>query len=435
LNLVKLVALIVVMILLPGLMSCSRGPADKFPSCPVFLLSFDTLRPDHLGCYGYFRNTSPNIDRFSEEAVLFETAIAQAPSTKPSHASMFTSLNVRHHGAHGGRIRSLGRNKLGENALTMAEILKAHGYSTISYNAGGFVKEDWGLAQGFDLYDSSVKGSLGNTVKKGIDWLKSHPTEKFFLFLHTYETHHPHSPDKRFADLFTDGYSGTLPARISIDLIRRINSGETVIDEEDRRYIVGLYDGEIRSLDEAFGTFVRCLKSTGLYDRSLIIITSDHGEEFGEHGRTGWHSHTLYDELLRVPLIMKLPGSLFASTRVEGVVRSIDILPTILDIVDIPPEENFEGSSLVESMEKGQAEMAFAVSQLGSKTYSVRTNRWKLYGTKLYDLDEDPEEMEDVSMHRKELLGSLKVTLDEIMRSQPPSPEHKQSLTVRCSNS
>ncbi|MFP6655364.1 MAG: sulfatase [Myxococcota bacterium] len=356
-------------------------------------MSLDTLRQDSLGCYGYSRPTSPNIDAFSKDCVVFDESIAQAPSTKPSHASIFTSLNVRTHGTFPGF-----DYVLSDKHLAMAEILAAEGYRTASYNGGGNVKSHFGFAQGFQIYDSTSPDRFIDAVNLATDWLDLNGTDPFFLFLHTYEVHHPYTPAPEFAQLFDSDYSGQLPPAISIELLRKINSKKQAVDDADRQHIRNLYDAEIRSMDAAFATFIEFLKASGKYDESLIIVTSDHGEEFGERGAEGWHSHTLYDELLHVPLLIKFPQSRFKGTRVEGMVRGIDILPTIIDVLGLPEVNRMEGISLVPMIGGEDPGDLMAFSTFGENlTCAVRTKRWKLYGSQLYDLQADPGETTNVA--------------------------------------
>jgi len=377
----------------------------KSPGCNVILISIDTLRADHLGCYGYARETTPNIDRFRRDAVLFRQAIAHAPSTEPSHASMFTGLIPAHHGA-----LFVPRRPIATNVATMGEILKAEGYHTISYNGGGQVAAAFGFGRGFDEYVSFpnvnryVEQTFSGKVKLMIEWLNKNRDKKFFFFLHTYETHHPYTPQKEDLALFESGYAGTLPAEISVDLLRQINSGERALDAADRAHIVNCYDAEIYSVDRAFGVLVKFLKDRGLYHNTIIIFTSDHGEEFGEHGKMGWHSHTLYDELLHVPLIVKFKDSQFAGQVVTPQVRHIDLLPTLLDVLDIPGSDPFEGVSLIEWFAHPRKQTLFAVSERDSKQavnpLSIRTAQWKLYigdrKPRLYSLRSDPGEQDNV---------------------------------------
>jgi len=334
-------------------------PLAGEPKHNLLVISIDTLRADHLGCYGYPKPTTPGIDRFSRESVLFRTAIAHAPSTEPSHASIFTSMIPAHHGA----LRAK-RMPISKKVVTMAEILRSAGYRTVSFNGGGQVGASYGFDRGFELYESSP-GRFSEKVTAAIDWLERNADEEFFMFLHTYEVHAPYDPPAGRLKLFETDYKGALPGVIAPGLLMKINAGELQIDEADARHIVNVYDAGIRSVDDAFGKLMAHLRSTQLLDRTLIVFTSDHGEEFGEHGQTGRHSHTLYDELLKVPLIVRMPGARFASTVVEHQVRGIDILPTVVDVLGLESLAQFEGSSLRGLMaRKKKDDERVAVSQL-----------------------------------------------------------------------
>jgi len=403
----------------------------------IILISIDTLRADHLGCYNYPRNTSPSLDKFRENAVLFRWCIAQSSSTLTSHASMLTSLIPSHHGAFFTRGQALP-----DNTQTMAELLKQKGYRTISFNDGGQIAPKYGLNQGFDRYESmsdNLKAEHLNfyrVVTKTMTWLDQNPDEKFFLFLHTYETHHPYTPKKRQLKLFESTYNGDLNWQITVEMIERINKGEIKLTDEDKQHINNTYDAEIRSMDESFGLLIDYLKKKKLYDNTLIIFTSDHGEEFGEHGTWAMHSHTLFNDQLHVPLLIKLPGSKFASRKVDHLVRGIDILPTVMDLLDEEMSKDFEGTSLVPLM-KGipPKKLVFTISQRDmQKTYdsaywSVTTRKWKLYDSKLYDLLNDPGELKDIAGSHEDLKTNLqKYALKYIKRKNEKFPVKKVIL-------
>ena len=389
----------------------------QYPHSNIILISIDTLRADHLGCYGYKKNTSPHIDKFSEESVLFKQTIAHAPTTLPSHASIFTSLIPSHHGSF--------HTPLSEDMLTMAEILKLQGYQTVSFNDGGYVSAKFGFDQGFDLYDSfakAPKGTFKNRVNKAIKWIKENHPDKFFLFLHTYEVHHPYTPKEEYLTLFEDDYSGNLPSDISVDLLKDINEKKLIIDKEDKSHIINTYDAEIRSMDQSFSELLNFLRENNLYDSTLIIFTSDHGEEFGEHGLMGWHGVTLFDEVLHIPLIIKFPNSAFSKTVVDQQVRSIDILPTLLNVLDIKTGKIFEGTSLLRLI-KGKKEMLYAVSEIGRRKKSIRTESLKYYKTPssemLFDLIKDPLEQTDISEDYLDTTKRLKNALESFLNKRP----------------
>jgi len=370
--------------------SSCKGTEENLrcPDCNVILISFDAVRADHLGCYGYQKETSPCIDRFSQDAILFAKCMAQGTATLISHASLFTSLIPLHHGA--SFRYNLG---LPDEMQTIAEIMRENGYTTISFNDGGQISAKFGMDQGFDYYDSGPENrdikelSFQNIVKKSISWIERNSEKKFFMFLHTYEAHQPLTPDPEYLDLFESEYEGSLGSTISNDLIDKVFKGELHIDEEDKKHIVNAYDAEVRSVDDAFGILINFMKKTGLYDNTIIVLTSDHGEELDEHGKIGMHAHTLYNELLHVPFIIKLGGSRFAGKVVDLLVGSTDISPTLVDLVNLPGFRISEGISLSEIISgKKQERERFLLAQrdhpqeyTDSRFWAIMNERWKLY--------------------------------------------------------
>ena len=398
------------------------------PTTPVILVSIDTLRPDHLGCYGYARPTSPNLDAFRKDAVLFRNAIAHAPSTLASHASILTSLLPPHHG--GSISNSLA---VPHEVKTLAEVLRGHGYATASFNGGMQLDAVYGLDQGFETYESvKPRGAAAESLVDSSDrfsyvveqargYLSRRGPGPVFLFLHTYEVHHPYSPDAADVEPFRDGYVGPLPDLVTVELLREINDKKRPVDDRDRRHVVSLYDAEIRSMDRAFGVLVALLKVLGLYEPAVVVVTSDHGEEFGEHGRMGWHSHTLFEELLRVPLLVKLPGSARAGSTVEGVARGIDLAPTVLRALGAGVPEAFAGRDLfAEGPRAAETSETFSARDVKEphEVISIRTPEWKLVQSKLYDLVHDPAEAHDVSEREAEVARRLAERKGELKRSR-----------------
>jgi arylsulfatase A-like enzyme len=384
----------------------------------VLLISIDTLRADRLGCYGYAKPTTPALDAFSKDAILFRQAFSQAPSTLPSHASIFTSLLPGQHGALLSK-----RSSLSPSFITIAEALKQAGYTTAAYHGGGQMNERFGLAQGFDTY-AEIEGPFGDTVRAAMDWLGALRQERFFLFLHTYAVHHPYTPSEDSLRLFETDYDGPLPREVRIDLLRQINSRALEVSPRDLAHVSSTYDAEIRETDDALGSLLAFLKREQLYDSTAIVFTSDHGEEMGEHGRVGWHSHTLYDELLHVPLLIKLPGSKLGGSVVDDVVRSIDIAPTLLGILGLPPVTAFAGTDLSRFFGRRIDPKLTVVSQRDGKRESlataVRTERWKLNGARLFDLESDPREQQAVPMgSHPEVRRALQATVEAIGSSRP----------------
>jgi hypothetical protein len=371
---------------------------DRRPPPDVILVSIDTLRPDHLGCYGYARPTSPELDRFRADATLFRTAIAHAPSTLESHASILTSLLPAHHGAAFARGRGIGTE-----FPTLAEALRFAGYRTASFNGGGQLDTAFGLSRGFDVYRSLSVRSFHEALQSALPLL--HEPGPLFLFLHTYETHHPYQPTPAaLAMMEPRGYAGALPRdSTSVELLTAINNHERRLAPGDLEHIVATYDAMISSADAALGELFAALRRAGRYENALIVVTSDHGEEFGEHGMVGWHGHTLYDELLRVPLLIHLPGGRAAGRESEVLARGIDIGPTILAALGRTIPAAFEGQDLF-SRREDDAEAYPALSRLVTgieEQDSIRTRDWKLVDDALFDLRHDPGEKRQVKDARR----------------------------------
>jgi arylsulfatase A-like enzyme len=389
--------------------------------CNVVLVSIECLRADHVGAYGYERPTTPYIDAFAADAVRFANAIAQGSSTTYSHGSMLTSLIPQHHGASGHR-----RTPFRPYVATLPQILTAAGWLSVSFNGGAMLRGELGFGSGFAVYDSNQNGTLAERSRAAIAWLRGHRSHPFFLFLHSYEAHHPYEPREELFRMLDRGYSGSLPRDISVDLLERINSGSMKLSGDDLRHIVDAYDAEVRSADEGFGVLIAALKELGLYDRTMILVTGDHGDEFGEHGRVGWHSHTVYDELLRVPLLVKFPRSWRAGEVVERQVSHVDMMPTILDVLDVPSSWPFDGRSLIGELDAGAADERAAISQCddGKKPLtSVRNRRWKLIARKggkarLFDLGADPSETADVADAHADVVADLQHRFEAVVAAQ-----------------
>ncbi len=379
---------------------------EEPPSKGLILISLDTLRADRVGMHRAGRPLMPSVERLADDGVLFEQCYAHAPSTLPSHASIMTSLLPPHHGAYYAR-----KSKLAPGVITIAELLSRAGYRTASFNDGGQLAATWGLDRGFDRYESDVvkreteSGGIVRdyrlilAVKKAIGWLEEDDSRPFFVFLHSYEVHHPYTPSEADVEALGEAALG-YRKRVSVDQLRAINEGRLLVNDEERRHIQDAYNAEVLSADRAVGHLVSKLKEMGLYEDTMIVFTSDHGEEFDEHGKIGWHSHSLHDELLHVPLIIKFPRGRFGETRVTTQVRSIDIAPTVLAHLGIESPPQFIGKDLSSRADSGwQWELpvlSYQDTPEGMDYWSLREKRWKLYydrpsDFRLYDLRNDAE--------------------------------------------
>jgi arylsulfatase A-like enzyme len=344
------------------------GAAILAPAAPdgpdVILISVDALRADRLGAYGYRRHpSSPRIDALAAEGVLFENAVAASPWTTPAHASMLTGLHPSTHGVTAS-FRELKRDllegrgyvRLPEARLTLAEALKAAGMGTWAWTAGGTLDPSIGFGQGFDSYDTSMH-KLDEAVMAPLFGRVSGARGRFFLFWHNFEVHAPYL-DGRFLggevgdadrEAIRDGLARleALPGayRAMGERPRSQRQGQRELLESRGAFrpevCEALYVGGIRSFDDWLGRFLDLLKARGRYDGALIVLTSDHGEEFGERDGGRFydaHGHSVHREQVHVPLIWKLPGGAHAGRRVPAVVRTVDLMPTLLDVLGIRAE-------------------------------------------------------------------------------------------------
>ena len=338
-----------------------------FKSPNIILFSADTLRADHLSCYGYFRKTSPNIDAFAKDSVLFQNAISQAPSTVPAHMSIFTSLTPSVHlckfDPSNGRINIL---RLDEKIKTLPLLLKKRGYLTLGFHGGDNMERIFGFDKGFDSYrfwgDLREPKSGLEDVHKAIQESKE-KGKPLFLFLHNFICHSPYlrSPpefnlkflservaglpvsenDLRMADLFSENdLRMTNPWPF---LNKAFWKNVDLSNPQHLNHVISLYDGGISYEDYIFGKVVEILKKEKFYDNSIIIFLSDHGEEFYEHSGRG-HGR-LFIEHLHVPLIIKFPGNRFGARVIHEWVRTMDIMPTLFDLLNISIKNIIQGVS------------------------------------------------------------------------------------------
>ena len=398
-------------------LGCVRGSEPDVETGPpnIVLVSIDTLRPDHLSCYGYPRPTSPVIDRLASEGVLFANHISSSSWTLPAHAALFTALEDSVHGC------TDTDRVLGPDAVTLAEALADHGYLTAGFFSGPYLHPVFGLAQGFETYgDCTSYGALledeavdqwamdpgimrrshrdvTNPIVTGevLSWLAS-ARQPFFLFVHMWDVHFDFIPPPPYDSLFDPDYQGWVTGE-DFFFDPRIHRGMAA---RDLAHLVALYDGEIRWTDEHLGRIVARLEDGDLLDRTVVVITGDHGTEFFEHGDKG-HRKTLFDEVIRVPLVVRFPPALPAGVRVQAQTRAVDVAPTILALAGVRDQRLGSGPSLVELVNTGARHTLPAVSELfsvGRSLRAVRTPRWKVIhdleqrAVLAFDLSLDPAE-------------------------------------------
>ncbi len=360
-------------------------------SASVILISVDTLRADHLSCYGYRRLKTPHFDGIASAGTLFSAVDSQAPLTLPSHVSLLTSTYPFYNG-----IEDNGE-QLPPHAVTLATVLKSRGYETAAF-VGGFVLDSrFGLNQGFDVYDNpfnlhkekttdagDIKRLGEDVVRSVIEWLRANSSRPFFVFVHLYDLHTPYN-----------------------------------LSAADRARFGGGYDGELQYVDEQVGRLWEFLSQQGLLQGTLVVLTSDHGEGLGEHGE-GTHGYFIYQSTLRVPLVIHWPaGSGKFPPREEAAAGLIDVAPTILQFLSIPQPPQFQGRSLLDLIEGNAAQARRAVyseSLYGhrhfgtSALWSLRLDRFKYIEAprrEFYDLIEDPNETKNLYSQKRSLaLGS-----------------------------
>jgi len=458
-----------------GLCACAGGgtPASPPRGRPnVLLITVDTLRPDHLGCYGYTRPTSPFIDTLARRGVVFRVAVTAAGRTVQSFPSILTGVYPMTHG-----LRYEGQShEIMAGRLTLTRALKDAGYESFAVTQGLNV----GLHRDFDMYDPDIYlDPQGNKVflpsrtdsdasRKAIQWLRGRKRKDapFFLWVRYNAPHWPYEPPAPYAETFDPDYRG--PSRFNDEIGAGVERGDIVfgrtrLPDREVRHAVALYDGEVLVADRAAGELFRALESMGLLAGTIVVVTADHGESLGEHGYYFEHGAYLYEPTVRVPLIVSYPPSLPPGTVVETQARTIDIMPTILDVAGLPVPAGLDGVSLLGRILGDQdGPVPFAYSESGRNFYKenprqyvdgvagkwrmMRSDRYKLImiPTKtggpiweFYDLKADPGETTNVlGRHPEEEAALRKALLDLLSRDpgkddqeEPPlPPELKENL-------
>jgi len=446
----------------------------------ILWIVMDTVRADHLSSYGYQHNTTPNIDKIADEGILYENAISTAPWTLPSHASMFTGTFPSKHGT------DWEHTFLHGDLKTIAEVLSGHGYETLQYSNNEWVSSRSGLQQGFDNHVLTIHGAIKpsalpdylmigraklyienemllmddgaqKTNEVVMNWIAdAHQAEApFFAFINYMEAHSPYHPPEEYAAPYLGedvdfeeamktpyGFWGYMAGKVEIS---------------DRTFEIqrALYDGEISYLDFRIGQLLDYLRDLNILDNTLLIITSDHGELFGEH-QLASHQLCIYDTLLHVPLIIRYPGLAEAGLRVEEQVQLTDLFPTILDIAGInwSGEEQLQGQSLVKDMKQPGSEFAIAeyalsypsltaigwggwgsdVNKYARRLKTIRTEEFKYIWAsdgmdELYNIREDPEELNNLIEVEPEKAVELKALLKQWLNSfETHRPDEAEKL-------
>jgi arylsulfatase A-like enzyme len=381
----------------------------------LLIVSLDTTRRDHLSTYGYERETAPALDRLARGGALFENAISQWTATNPSHTSMFTGLYPHTHGV------GTNTSRLPDSLPTLAEILRGAGFRTGAFVSGYTLQSrKTGIDRGFEVYEGRFEGTRRDGRRTGelaVEWLRSLPAdERRFLFLHLYDAHGPYRGDGRRLDLFRSSEPGPLLRFIPEYQRRRDSEGRALRHLNE---YVDRYDAEVRYQDEVMDYVLGALD----LDRTFVVVVADHGETFVERSKSLNLSHAtgVFDEQIRIPFVLHGPG--IEASRFEEIVETVDLLPTALEILAVPPppELQIQGESLVPLLAGRRPERA---DHLGFSSVwarrggldrdreirTVRSRRWKLVvypgldgdRVRLFDLAADPGEREDVGdLHPK----------------------------------
>lgn len=411
----------------------AQGPAEPIsvPSSPavqqlragaqganLIIIALDAARPDHFSSFGYEMETTPRADEFFESAALFTRAYAEAPNTKSSIASLFTSQFPDTHGSVGMAM------PLSEEPATLAEMMKSQGYVTAAFSANPYLAEWFGFDRGFDEFHEifrevnlapneagSVPAEL--VLEAAVPWLREHVDQKFFIYFHFFQPHAPYDPPSPFRYQFM----------------------------RPPDFMMGLYDGNLAYMDDRLGQLLDELDELGIADNSVVVLMSDHGEAFGEHGRFG-HTTTVFEEMIHVPLALRLPSACGATPqrRLE-VIGLTDLMPTLLDLYGFRAPEGMQGRSRL-GLLAGEAESAPAmavsraigmdpsggVDQPEEVRYALTSDRYTLIlGNRgdrvaLFDRENDPGQHENIADDNPEIVSELRRQFEDWAATQRGRP-------------
>ncbi len=394
-------------------------PAKGGPN--VVLVSVDSMSAKHLHCYGYHRSTSSNLDRLAERGVLFERVVAQTNWTKPALASLLTSVHCSVHKADfvtdtGDRTDEEARlqaNILDGRFRTIAQEFKDAGYATAGLSDGGYAHSFFGFNRGFDLYDDHG-GGLKSCGYRLLQWILKNPEVPFFGFIHCWDIHFPYLDRPPYNRMFVKSRT---PIVLDSSTRLQVNRHQRAISEQEVEFLEGLFDGAISYVDQQLGVLLKQFERLGLAGNTIFAITADHGEAFMEHGALE-HTECLYNEVLQVPLILLGPG-LNAGSRIRAQARSVDIMPTLLDLCGLAPKGRVQGTSLSPWIRGERTDDLIAGSETkragGQK--AITDGRYKLIykeagdQVEIYDLLEDPKETKDLSLTNPQLRARMQTKL------------------------
>jgi len=429
--------------------SCSK----KAPRQSVLFITIDTLRADHLGCYGYPRETSPSIDAFAENSIVFDNCISQATSTLPSHTSIFTSLYPPAHGV----IHNIAG--LSEDVPSLVKVFRDNGYSTGAVVSNVVLASRFGLNQGFQTYDETLDSHELNRRKfrerradsatdAAIKWLQGKKGKEFFLWVHYVDPHGAYYPPPEYREMFVGDEwfveGEELPISPENIAPKSIPKYQELFGEGNPSYYISQYDGEVRFTDDHVGRLLAFLEEAGYAPNTIVVITADHGESFTERDLYFTHTFRAYDEQAVLPLIVRLPD-LAIKKRVVAQVRAIDIMPTLLDALGLENPYPVHGQSLMDLITadaEPPADHAITYSDHGMEVFdsvvgaqkSIRTSRWKFIRNsrdgsfELYNLERDPFEKNNLADVEPAIAAEMAKQLDDREREIRKTAVRKSKL-------
>lgn len=404
----------------PGSQGCRREkPAETRPRLDrpnVVLITLDTTRADHLGCYGYFRDTSPTLDALASESIVFDRCLAPMALTLPAHTSLFTGVYPIEHGVMAHDVKSGGLPFVSSDHLrSFAQFAKQAGYATAGFISATPLKRHSGINAGFDAFDEPDKSQrrCDETNEAALRWLAHDPPAPFFLWVHYYDPHHPYAPPEKYRRFHNEPALDAFLRERDIPEQARNKYGEIV----ESRAVANLYDGEIRFMDDQIKVLLERVRIRPDWQRTIVVIVADHGEGLCQHN---WVAHAcVWDEQLRVALMYRVPGE--RPRRVGTVMSGVDVLPTLLGWIAPGPFDGFlrqsQGRDVLASGHQPAPVFGQKRGQIGEDMvpagYSATTDTWKFIHEiggrdALYDIRVDPHELNNVLARHEAAAAQLK---------------------------
>ena len=435
----------------------------KCTDCNVVIITPTNIGAKHMSLYDYERLTTPNLDKFAKDSIVFTDAYSPISWSLPAVASLFTSQYPFTHGL-------MSRRVLDKNEVTLAEILKLYNYTTVAFTGGGDYKSIYGIDQGFDIFDDNDKsiiftGSFNRSLEQATNWMENNSDKKFFMFVQGYDAHCPFDPPFEYRSFFENSYNGKINDSLcvrNIGLKSDMNGGinnysvdafyfvnmtispaysflvPVNLSLTDINHLTSMYDSEIRYVDTMISNFLTEVSQSNISNKTILIIVGDHGDTFGEHGRLvrlGLARGIFYDDVINVPLIIKHPY-ISNGRKIDSLVQTIDVAPSILDFLNIPIPYGFQGISLLPLINRSKDsvhgyifgggifgnEQSEIFPQITIHDY-IRDKQWKLiyerslegniFTFELYNIRNDPLEFKNLAKQKSKIASSLKNNLTD----------------------